>query len=51
MMCGVSIFVLASLHLPEESVTAVRQVGIVSVSLGVLVLVLQPAIEFSWYVT
>ena len=38
----------ASLHLAAESVTAVRQIGIVAVSLGVLVLILQPAITLTW---
>ena len=42
------IFVLASLHLAAESVTAVRQIGIVAVSLGVLVLILQPGITLTW---
>ena len=48
MMCGVCIFILASLHLGAESVTAVRQVAVVTISLGVLVLLLQPAIELTW---
>ena len=48
MMCGVCVFVLASLHLSEKSVTAVRQVGVVCASLGVLVLILQPSITISW---
>ena len=39
---------LASRHLAAESVTAVRQIGIVVVSLGVLVLILKPAITLMW---
>ena len=38
---------LASLHLAAESVIAVRQIGIVALSLGVLVLIQQPAITLT----
>ena len=48
MVSGVSVVIVGSLQLPEDSVLAARQVGTVCASMGVLILVLQPQITLAW---
>ncbi|KAL4233802.1 Pleckstrin y domain-containing A member 1 [Mactra antiquata] len=48
MVVGVCIIIIGSLQLPEDSVTAVRQTGVVCSSMGVLILVLQPQVTLEF---
>ncbi|XP_052811101.1 uncharacterized protein LOC128238855 isoform X2 [Mya arenaria] len=48
LVCGVSVVVVGSLQMSQEYITAVRQLGAVMASVGVLILVLQPTMAFSW---
>ncbi|XP_060575028.1 uncharacterized protein LOC132732568, partial [Ruditapes philippinarum] len=48
MVSGVSVVIVGSLQLPENSVLAARQVGTVCASMGVLILVLQPQVTPAW---
>lgn len=50
MVSGACVVIVGSLQLPEDSVLAVRQIGFVSASMGVLILVLQPQLTLAWYV-
>lgn len=50
LVCGGCVLVVGSLHMPADSVTATRQMGAVASSVGVLVLLLQPTIQLTWYV-
>lgn len=49
MVCGACIVIVGMLQLPEGSVTAVRQIGVVCASMGVLTLVIQPRLDIAWY--